>query len=279
MDLRAFIDSHPRITLLTGAGVSTDSGIPDYRDADGLWKRAPPMTWQVFTGNDLSRRRYWARSLLGWPVIACAQPNEAHRALARLETIGRATMLITQNVDGLHQRAGHQAMIDLHGRLDRVICLACGTLSERSAFQHRLIAANPDWLDHVAATAPDGDADLDGLDFSAFVLPPCEVCGGPLKPDVVFYGESVPRPRVDAAMAALAASDALLIVGSSLMVYSGFRFARRAAELGLPIASVTIGRGRADDLLTLKVTEPAATALAFLGDAVDPVNARRQPRT
>jgi NAD-dependent SIR2 family protein deacetylase len=222
------------------------------------------MTYQVFTGSDPARRRYWARSMLGWPLIAAARPNAAHFALSALERRGRSTLLITQNVDGLHQRAGSRRVIDLHGRLDRVVCLDCGTTSDRAELQHRMIAMNPHWLRHAAEIAPDGDADLDGLDFQDFRVPPCEVCGGVLKPDVVFFGESVPAQRPRRAMAALERSDALLVVGSSLMVFSGFRFARHARELGLPIASINLGRSRADDFLSLQVQQPAAEALSFL---------------
>ena len=264
MSLEAFLHRHRRIAVLTGAGCSTDSGIPDYRDLEGQWKRAPPMTYQVFTGSDPARRRYWARSMLGWPLIAAARPNAAHVALAALERRGRSTLLITQNVDGLHQRAGSRRVIDLHGRLDRVVCLDCGTTSDRAELQHRMIAMNPHWLRHAAEIAPDGDADLDGLDFHDFRVPPCEVCGGVLKPDVVFFGESVPAYRPQQGMAALERSDALLVVGSSLMVFSGFRFARHARELGLPIASINLGRSRADDFLSLQVQQPAAQALSFL---------------
>jgi NAD-dependent SIR2 family protein deacetylase len=264
MSLDAFLHRHRRIAVLTGAGCSTASGIPDYRDLEGQWKRAPPMTYQVFTGSDPARRRYWARSMLGWPLIAAAKPNAAHFALAALERRERTTLLITQNVDGLHQRAGSRRVIDLHGRLDQVICLGCSTTSDRAELQHRMIAMNPHWLRHAAEIAPDGDADLDGLDFHDFRVPPCEVCGGVLKPDVVFFGESVPAYRPQQGMAALEQSDALLVVGSSLMVFSGFRFARRARELGLPIASINLGRSRADDFLSLQVQQPAAQALSFL---------------
>jgi len=277
MSLEDFIDRNPRIAALTGAGCSTASGIPDYRDLDGDWKRAPPMTYQVFTGSEAARRRYWARSMIGWPVINDARPNGAHFALAELARIGKLSTLITQNVDGLHQRAGSREVVDLHGRLDRVICLDCHALEDRTQFQHRLIGLNPGWLRHAVNRAPDGDADLDGLDFSTFRLPACEACGGVLKPDVVYYGESVPRSRVTTAMDAVRASDALLIVGSSLMVFSGFRFARAAQELGLPIASINLGRSRADDFLDLIVRQPAAQALAFLlpGEAAPAVALRQ----
>jgi NAD-dependent SIR2 family protein deacetylase len=250
--------------VLTGAGCSTASGIPDYRDLEGQWKRSPPMTYQVFTGSEAARQRYWARSMLGWPLVAAARPNAAHYALAELERRERTTLLITQNVDGLHQRAGSRRVVDLHGRLDRVVCLDCGAGSDRADLQHRMIAMNPLWLSHAPEIAPDGDADLDGLDYGDFRVPPCEVCGGILKPDVVFFGESVPLQRPQQGMAALDQSDALLVVGSSLMVFSGFRFARRAREIGLPIASINLGRSRADDFLTLRLQQPAADALAFL---------------
>lgn len=269
MSLEDFVYRHDRIAVLTGAGCSTDSGIPDYRDLEGQWKRLPPMTYQVFTGSELSRQRYWARSMAGWPLIAAARPNAAHLALAALERRRKSTVLITQNVDGLHQQAGSRDVIDLHGRLDRVICLNCGTLSDRADLQHRMIALNPAWLVSAATIAPDGDADLGGTDFSGFRVPPCEVCGGVLKPDVVYYGESVPRERPQAATNALRESDALLVVGSSLMVFSGFRFAREARDLGLPIASVNLGRSRADEFISLKVCQRASEALAFLLDRED----------
>lgn len=264
--LREFVASHRRLFVLTGAGCSTSSGIPDYRDADGGWKRAQPVTFQAFTGEAATRRRYWARSLAGWPRFAAARPNAAHHALAALEVEGRIEMLVTQNVDGLHQQAGSRGVIDLHGRLDQVVCLACGATMPRTDLQHALLASNPGWEQHVAEVAPDGDADLEGVDFSAFAVPDCTHCGGLLKPDVVFYGESVPRARVQAAVAALQRSDAMLVVGSSLMVYSGYRFARVASEAGIPIAAINLGRTRADALLALKVEADCARALAALGD-------------
>ncbi|MEZ5741810.1 MAG: NAD-dependent protein deacetylase [Burkholderiaceae bacterium] len=268
MALTEFIQASRRLFVLSGAGCSTRSGIPDYRDDAGQWKRAAPMTFQAFTGSEAARRRYWARSLVGWPVMARAEPNDAHRALQALAAGGRLSALVTQNVDGLHQKAGTGHAIDLHGRLDRVICLQCHRRSDRHRFQQRLRQDNPGWAGRRAELAPDGDADLDETDFSDFRVPPCEQCGGILKPDVVFFGEAVPRERIARAMAALEASDAMLVVGSSLMVFSGFRFARRAAELGLPLGSVTRGVGRADNLLTFKASEPCDRALAFLLNGV-----------
>lgn len=264
--LEDFIAAHRRLFVLTGAGCSTGSGIPDYRDEQGAWKRTPPVTYQAFVGDVATRQRYWARSLLGWPRIADAQPNAAHRALAALEAQGRCEQLLTQNVDGLHQAAGSRAVIDLHGRLDEVVCLGCGTRSSRARLQERLREANPGWAGLAAAAAPDGDADLEGRDFTAFDIPACDACGGMLKPDVVFFGENVPRERVQTAMAQLARADAMLVVGSSLMVYSGLRFVHAAVRDHTPVAAVNLGRTRADDLLRFRVAAPCGEALAFLLD-------------
>jgi NAD-dependent SIR2 family protein deacetylase len=262
--LQEFVDRHRRLFILTGAGCSTSSGIPDYRDADGQWKRAQPVTFQAFMGEEKTRRRYWARSLIGWRRIHEARPNEAHRALARLEAIGRSELLLTQNVDRLHQAAGSTRVIDLHGRIDLVRCMDCERRSPRDELQDELGRLNADWLDLDARQAPDGDADLDGADFSSFVAPSCRRCGGVLKPDVVFFGENVPRDRIDRAARHLDEADAMLIVGSSLMVYSGFRFVERAASLGKPVAAVNLGRTRADGLLTLRAQQACESALAFL---------------
>jgi NAD-dependent SIR2 family protein deacetylase len=250
--LTTWVANRRSLFVLTGAGISTASGIPDYRDTDGQWKRTPPVTYQAFVGDPLTNARYWARSFIGYPRMAQSQPNAAHYALARWQREGRLSTLLTQNVDGLHERAGCRDVIDLHGRIDQVICLHCQTLSARSELQVRLHDANPEWHGLEAATAPDGDADLEGQDFSRFQVPECLNCGGMLKPDVVFFGENVPRARYETARAALLASDALLVVGSSLMVYSGYRFARMAHEAGLPIAILNRGRTRADELAGLK---------------------------
>lgn len=262
--LEDFIAAHRRLFVLTGAGCSTGSGIPDYRDEQGAWKRPPPVTYQAFVGDGLTRRRYWARSLVGWPRIAQARPNAAHRALAALEAQGRCGQLLTQNVDGLHQAAGSRAVIDLHGRLDAVLCLGCGARSSRADLQVRLADANPAWAGLVAGAAPDGDADLEGCDFAGFQVPACDACGGMLKPDVVFFGENVPRARVDAAMARLAQADAMLVVGSSLMVYSGLRFVHAAVRGQVPVAAVNLGRTRAEDLLQFRTAAPCGDALRFL---------------
>lgn len=262
--LADFVGRHRRLMVLTGAGVSTESGIPDYRDANGDWKRPQPVTYQAFTGDTATRQRYWARSLLGWPTMAQARPGAAHLALARLEAAGRVELLLTQNVDGLHDAAGSRAVVDLHGRIDTVVCLGCGTRTARSALQQELTVRNPDFAALSAGAAPDGDADLEHADFSRFDIPACSLCRGMLKPDVVFFGESVPRERVAQAMDALQRADALLVAGSSLMVYSGYRFALAAAGQGLPIAAVGLGRTRADALLALKVELPLGAALATI---------------
>jgi NAD-dependent SIR2 family protein deacetylase len=259
-----FVERHPRLLVLTGAGCSTASGIPDYRDASGEWKRTPPVMLQRFLADDYTRRRYWARSLVGWRRMAGAQPNDTHRALASLEGDGRIELLVTQNVDGLHQAAGSRDVVDLHGRVDVVRCLGCEQRLPRAVVQAELVRRNPWFADREAGIAPDGDADLDGLDFSTFELLDCDVCGGLLKPDVVFFGEGVPKARVERTLAALERSDAMLVVGSSLMVYSGYRFVQAMSAAGKPIAAINLGRTRADDLLALKIAEDCAEALSSL---------------
>ena len=271
--LLEFARCHPRLFVLTGAGVSTESGIPDYRDANGDWKRTPPVTWQAFMGSEATRQRYWARSMVGWRVMGQARPGLAHQALARLEEAGRVRLLLTQNVDGLHTAAGSRRTLDLHGRIDTVRCMGCEARTPRAALQQRLLAANPAWAALEAGAAPDGDADLEHQDFSAFTVPACTQCGGLLKPDVVFFGESVPRERVQAALAAVQASDAVLVAGSSLMVYSGFRFVQAAVAAGKPVAALNLGRTRADELLALKVAMPCGEALSALAAALPALNA------
>ena len=224
--LHRWIASHRRVFALTGAGCSTASGIPDYRDDQGEWKRRPPVMIQAFRAEEAVYRRYWARAFAGWGRFSAASPGAAHRAFAAWEAAGTLIRLVTQNVDGLHQRAGSRAVIDLHGRLDDVVCLGCGERTSRTAVQVVMTDANPGWQ-AVAAPAPDGDADIDAPAVEAFAAPRCGRCGGLLKPDVVFFGENVPVERYEAAKAALADADALLVAGSSLMVYSGFRFVRR----------------------------------------------------
>src|SRR5579859_5571717 len=250
-----------RLVVLTGAGCSTESGIPDYRDRDGGWKRRPPVQIRDFLMSHRLRQRYWARSLAGWPRFSAAEPNGAHRALARLEAAGRVRHLITQNVDGLHQKAGSRQVTDLHGRLDTVHCLGCGAEVPRGEFQARLESCNAAWPMPEALSAPDGNADLEGVDFTAFEVPACERCGGVLKPAVVFFGDAIPAERSQGALREVLDGDALLVVGSSLMVWSGFRLVRAAAEAGLPVAAVNTGRTRADALLQFKIEASCAVTL------------------
>ncbi len=239
------------VVVLTGAGLSTDSGIPDYR-GPGAPSRMP-MTFQEFTATPENQRRYWARAHVGWSRMGAAQPNAGHRALTRLEASGRVGFLITQNVDGLHEQAGQQRMVALHGRINEVVCLDCGARTHRAAVQRLLDAANPGWLDahSEVATRPDGDVELD--EMLGFVVPGCTRCGGRLKPHVVFFGENVPRHRVQRCYAALDEADALLVVGSSLTVMSGLRFVRYAAKAGLPVVIVNRGATRGDPLATVKI--------------------------
>ncbi len=250
--LGALLHERKPMTVLTGAGISTDSGIPDYRDGAGAWKRKQPVQHQEFMQDLATRQRYWARSLVGWPVMQQARPNEAHQALTLLQEHGLIDTVITQNVDRLHQRAGTRKVIDLHGRADEALCMSCGYRCPRIDIHDRCAALNPEFGHLTAATAPDGDADLEA-DFTAFRIADCPECGGILKPDVVYFGDNVPRDRVDRARAALENSGGLLVIGSSLMVFSGYRFCRYAHQAGLPIALLNLGRTRADDLATLKL--------------------------
>lgn len=266
--LADFIAASRRLVVLTGAGVSTDSGIPDYRGRDGEWKRPRPMLVREFLDSAQARGRYWGRSMVGWQRVAAGRPSAAHRALAALEADGRIHHVITQNVDGLHQRAGSRRVTDLHGRLDTVECLGCGARSARRKFQQRLEAMNPGWAPGAAAQRPDGDAELRDPDYEAFAVPACHRCGGILKPWVVFFGENVPRPRLEQAMARLAAADALLVVGSSLMVFSGYRFVRHARRTGMPVAIVNVGRTRADEETDLKIDADCGRVLQELTESL-----------
>ena len=257
------------VVVLSGAGISTDSGIPDYRGPNGALRARLPMTIREFTGSAQARRRYWARSQIGWRRMRAAAPNDNHRAVAALQRAGHISGLITQNVDGLHQAAGSREVIELHGSLDRVVCLDCGALSRRERLDERLSAANgkPD-LDAAAAAAesnPDGDVELPEDVVDAFHLVGCECCGSDmLKPDVVFFGENVPRPRVEACFALVAGARALLVLGSSLTVMSGLRFVRAAAAAGTPVAIVNHGATRGDPEATVKLDAPLAEVLPGL---------------
>ncbi|MDH3692634.1 MAG: NAD-dependent protein deacetylase [Gammaproteobacteria bacterium] len=259
-----FIRRHPRLFVLTGAGCSTESGIPDYRDTDGAWKHRQPIHYQEFVRHPGARQRYWARSMIGWKRVAIAQPNSAHLALVHLEEASVVHQLVTQNVDGLHQRAGSRRVIDLHGRLDTVDCLDCQHRTSRQEFQQSLLEQNADFAGLDATLVPDGDVDLEDVDFSRFQVPNCAQCAGTLKPSVVFFGESVPPPRVRLAYARLEEADAALVVGSSLMVYSGYRFCRAALQQDKPIVVINLGRTRADNEVTLKVEGQCGEVLSKL---------------
>ncbi|MBX2869558.1 MAG: NAD-dependent protein deacetylase [Acidiferrobacterales bacterium] len=262
--LHQFVQSHPRLFVLTGAGCSTAAGLGDYRDANGQWKRPQPITGQSFINDTHARKRYWARSAIGWPSFAAARPAAAHHALATLQSLGYVSTLVTQNVDELHQQAGHTNVVDLHGVLSTVSCIDCETRLSRNTFQEQLISANPWLADLSAAHAPDGDADLELEQVDRVSVPHCPACSGLLKPDVVFFGENVSKSIVENAMNALANADALLVAGSSLMVFSGFRFCRAAANSGQPIAIVNHGKTRADDIATIKISGDVGTNLQYL---------------
>lgn len=260
-DLAALLNGR-RWVCLTGAGLSTDSGIPDYRGRGARPYR--PILFGEFVADVEQQRRYWARSMQGWRSFRVARPNAGHAALARL-----GVPIITQNVDGLHAAAGSPVVLDLHGRIDRVICLGCGEVTPRADLQRRLEAVNPDVTGTIpAGTAevrPDGDAVVE--DWRDFVLVPCGSCGGPLKPDVVMFGESVPLPRVRDAYDLVDGADALVVAGSSLTVMSGLRFVRHAAKNGLPVAIVNRGATRGDDLATLRLDAGTSETLGELAGA------------
>jgi NAD-dependent SIR2 family protein deacetylase len=256
-----FIDSHPRLLVLTGAGCSAPSGIPTYRDHAGQWQRNTPIQHADFVRFEASRKRYWARSLAGWPAVSQAQPNAAHKTLVSMEGRGQIPLLVTQNVDRLHQRAGHQQVIDLHGRLDQVTCLTCDAKSSRDVMQLRLLALNNIDVPTTTRLAPDGDADVEEQLTQTLHIPTCEICGGTLKPDVVFFGGAVPKNTVESIYAALTQVDGMLVVGSSLTVFSGFRFCREAHKQGLPIAAINQGTTRADDLFSLKIEADCVSTL------------------
>jgi NAD-dependent SIR2 family protein deacetylase len=253
------------VVVLSGAGLSTDSGIPDYRGPSGALRRHTPMTYQTFVGSAVARRRYWARSYIGWQQIAAARPNAGHYAVAALQQAGLVDAIITQNVDGLHQAAGARDVIELHGGLDLVCCLACGLRETRISLGDRLLAANADFVAAVARINPDGDAELSDDQLDGFVPVGCTRCDSDLlKPDVVFFGENVPRPRVDECFGHVERAASLLVLGSSLTVMSGLRFVRRAAAIGVPVAIVNQGETRGDPLADIKLDAPLAEVLPAL---------------
>lgn len=247
-----------RWLVLTGAGVSTDSGIPDYRGPGAPVRR--PMNLADFRRTPAAHQRYWARAYLGWSSMGTARPNISHRTLADLESRGRLTGLITQNVDGLHRAAGHASVIDLHGRLDAVICLDCGDQSARSDLQVRLRELNPDFGSSDLVVLPDGDVALE--ETATFTVADCRRCGGSLKPDVVFFGENVPAPRVQECQRLVEEAEALVVLGTSLHVFSGRRFVKQAFRRDIPIVIINRGQTRADDYATLKIDAGCADVLA-----------------
>jgi NAD-dependent SIR2 family protein deacetylase len=257
------------VSVLSGAGLSTESGIPDYRGPSGLARKATPMTYQTFVRDPAARQRYWSRSYIGWRTFAGAAPNAGHHGVTVLERLGLLTGIVTQNVDGLHQASGARGVIDLHGSLDRVICLDCGNTIGRAELDSRLRQANPAFDAHVSAVNPDGDVDLEDEDIAGFRVVACSVCGdGMLKPDVVFFGESVPRERVAQCFDLVERSRALVVLGSSLTVMSGRRFVLRADKLGLPIAIVNQGVTRADETASLVVDAPLGRVLTAVASLV-----------
>lgn len=255
-----------RVLVLAGAGCSTESGIPDYRSPAAQARPRTPMTFERFMHSAPGRVRYWARSSLGWPRMRHATPNAAHVALAQLELAGAVEGVISQNVDGLHHAAGSRQVLELHGALRRVRCMACPAMEDRQALQARLLALNPGWLDQMAQLAPDGDADVEDAALAGFVVPSCLACGGLLKPDVVFFGENVPKDVVARAWGMLDAAEVLLVVGSSLTVFSGFRFVRHAAEQRKPVAIINMGPTRGDALATLKLEARLGDFLPLLAE-------------
>ncbi len=260
-----------RVAVLAGAGISTESGIPDYRGPQTRHVPRRPIQYDEFVRDAEARRRYWARASRGWMRIADARPNGGHQALARLEAAGLLTGLITQNVDGLHQRAGSQRVIELHGRLADVVCLGCRAVVPRADVQDQILARNPGHLDTAFSErriAPDGDAELAAAAIARFDPPACDACGDALKPDVVFFGESVPKPRVAAAQGWVSEAEALLVVGSSLAVYSGYRFVRQAEAEGTPVAIVTLGETRGHRHAAIALDAPLGDTLPALADAL-----------
>jgi NAD-dependent SIR2 family protein deacetylase len=265
----ALLRETERWFVLTGAGCSTESGIKDYRDATGRWKHAQPIQWQEFSANPAARQRYWLRSLAGWPPFAAAKPNAAHQALAMLEGQKRVHQLVTQNVDGLHRRAGSRRVLDLHGTVDRVKCMICGKSDRRSRFQQRLAELNPQVTVLQGDISPDGDAEI--TDRSArLTIPDCPDCGGVMRPTVVFFGEQVPKARVALAFERLTESDLMLVAGSSLMVYSGFRFARAAHAARKPLIICNRGKTRADDIATCRLDGSCGELLSRLAAELSP---------
>ncbi|MEV6301521.1 NAD-dependent protein deacetylase [Actinoplanes sp. NPDC051861] len=257
------------VTILSGAGLSTDSGIPDYRGPSGSARRGTPMTYQTFTSDALARRRYWARSHLGWRTIGDARPNGGHLAVARWQRLGLLGGVITQNVDGLHQAAGAREVVELHGNLARIVCLDCRELTSRAELEARLTLANPHFAAEATSINPDGDVELDDAELDGFSVVPCRSCDGVLKPDVVYFGETVPADRVEIAFAQVEAARTLLILGSSLTVMSGRRFVLRAVREGIRVAIVNRGVTRGEPYADLVIDAPLGVVLPNLAADTD----------
>jgi NAD-dependent SIR2 family protein deacetylase len=261
--LRALLRAGPAL-IVTGAGVSTDSGIPDYRGPETRRRARNPIQHREFVRSAEARKRYWARSMLGWPRFSAAQPNAGHHVIAQLQERGHALGLITQNVDSLHQAAGSRDVVELHGALRTARCLECGGCIARAELQDRLRAHNVELAQQAAALAPDGDADLSDAWIARFHVVDCDRCGGPLRPDVVFFGENVPRERVDRAFGLLDRAASLWVIGSSLAVYSGLRFVHGAQKRKIPVAIVTLGPTRGDACADVRLDRDASQTLLTL---------------
>ena len=262
--LASLVRKHHPATILSGAGISVASGLPVYRDAKGNWVHSKPVEGPVFRADEKMRQRYWCRSFFGWPAFSKATPNQIHKDITHLENAGWISTVITQNVDGLHQSAGADGAIALHGNLSEVVCLNCADISSRHTLQRRLELRNPDHTQMTITPAPDGDALIDDKHIESFNIVNCTKCDGVLKPNVVFFGDNVPKCRVQGCMEKLLQSKLLICIGTSLMVYSGFRFCKAAIEADIPVVIVNDGRTRADDIATLRVGGDCTTAIANL---------------
>ncbi|MCY4358892.1 MAG: NAD-dependent protein deacetylase [Gammaproteobacteria bacterium] len=271
-ELQEFIANHPRLFVITGAGISCESGIPAYRDTKGNWQSRTPVQHSDFMSDPASRQSYWMRSFYGWPTVANAQPNQAHRALVRLEELGYIQTLVTQNIDRLHQKAGQKHVFDLHGRLDQVICMECDALHSRNDIQHWLREHNPRLDDLGAEPAPDGDAHIQDTLVHKLRIPNCSRCGGLLKPNVVFYGGSVEAKMIKHLSKILEQVDALLAVGTSLMVYSSYRFCKQARQMNIPLLCINEGLTRADNLFALKLADDCTDILNGLSQSLPQLN-------
>ena len=255
-----------KIWILTGAGISAPSGIPTYRDDNGDWKSANPIQHNDFINHESYRQRYWARSMVGWKLTGKAKPNATHDAIRTLQKAGRVSQIVTQNVDGLHNIVGTKDVIDLHGRLSEIKCLSCEEVSKRSDYQPRLVEINPVLDDYKASIRPDGDANVEGFDMARICIPPCMNCGGVLMPNVVFFGGVVPSARVEKAFSTLAESDCILVIGSSLKVFSGFRFPRWASQNNLPMYAVNQGEMRGKELFDTILAQPCEEVMPIIAN-------------